>query len=52
MGLVLVLCIVAVALLLLPDAFEGLWSGMVGNPEWGIPLLAVVFLVAVWIYRR
>ena len=52
MLLALVLCIVAVALLLMPDAFGALAAGAVNNPEWGIPLLAIVFLIAVWIHRQ
>ena len=52
MGLVLVLCIVAIAILLLPDAFARLWSGMIGNPEWGAPFLTVAFVIAIWIHRR
>lgn len=52
MGLFLVLCTVAVAILLIPDTFVGLGSGVINNPEWGIPFLAVVFLITVWLFRR
>ncbi len=52
MGIFIVLCIVALAVLLMPDAFVAIGSGVVNNPEWGIPFLAVVFLIAMWLYKR
>jgi hypothetical protein len=52
MGIVIVLCIVALAVLLMPDAFGAIASAVVNNPEWGIPFLAVVFLIVMWLYKR
>jgi len=52
MGLVIVLCIVALAILLMPDAFAAIASGVLNNPEWGIPFLAVLFLIVMWLYKR
>jgi len=52
MGILIVLVIVALAILLMPDAFVAIGSGVIDRPEWGIPFLAVLFVIAMWLYKR
>ena len=47
-----VLLLLAVAWLLMPDAFAALGRGLAENPQWGIVYLAPIVLIVRWLYKR
>ena len=52
MVLFLVFGIVVLTLLLMPEAFAGLWQSIIEGPELAIGLVAILALILLWIYKR